>query len=60
MEKWWKIFGGTLLVKNSWWKIFSGKIFGTMRGDQLTGGVDLTVGDELTGGEELTGRGLDF
>ena len=24
VEKWWKIFGEKLLVKNIWWKIFSG------------------------------------
>ena len=35
VEKWWKILGGSLLVKDIWWKIFAG-----MRGDQLTGGVD--------------------
>ena len=35
-------------MKNCWWKIF-----GRMRVDQLTGGVELTIEDELTGG----GRG---
>ena len=38
MEKWWKIFGGKLLVK----------IFSRLGGDQLTGMVELTVGDKLT------------
>ena len=29
-----------------------GKIFGRMGGDQLTGGVELTVEDELIGGDQ--------
>ena len=36
------------------------KIFGRMGGDQLTGGVELTVGGGLTGRYELTVSGLDF
>ena len=47
MEKWWKIFGGKLLVK----------IFSRLGGDQLTGMVELTVGDELNVGDKLTERG---
>ena len=39
-----KIFGGKYSVESCWWKLF-----GRMGGDQLTGGVELTVGDELTG-----------
>ena len=35
-------------------------IFGRLGGDQLTGGITLTVGDEVTGGDELTERGPDF
>ena len=38
VAKWWKIFGGKLLVK----------IFSRLGGDQLTGMVELTVGDKLT------------
>ena len=45
MDKFWWKRDGKYSVENCWWKIF-----GRMGGDQLTGGVELTVGDELTGG----------
>ena len=44
METFWWKSGGKYSVETCWWKIF-----GRMEGDQLTGGVELTVADEFSG-----------